>query len=386
MRAQPRSPVNRRDARGMGGGKRPANDKISERQLMVLVFLYTIGTTILVIPSGLAAAAKHDAWIGALAGVALGAVILWMYTALWRRFPNKTFVGICEAVLGKWVGTCAAAVFSFYSFIGAATVLFYVGNFFKTHFIPNTPLSAINAFFAIVVVMGVRLGLESVSRTAELMLPWFGILFVVLVFTLVPEIKVENVQPVFESGIKPVLLAGFSFAGTAYLPVIFMFAAFPDVQNREKARRGLLLAAVLGGLCVVLVTLMCILILGAEITSRSMFPSYSLVKKINIGDFLQRIELIMAGLWFVTTYIKTTFYFYGWVTSFSELFKLKEYRSVTLPFGMILVIFSLVVYPDVVYMQKWDSTIFLPYIFTMGLFVPLILLGVASLKKRKARE
>lgn len=362
-----------------------ANDKISERQLMVLVFLYTIGTTILVIPSGLAVTAKQDAWIGALAGVGFGSVILWAYTVLWRRFPNKTFVGICEAVLGKWVGTCVAALFSFYSFIGAATVLFYVGNFFKTHFIPHTPISSINAFFAIVVVMGVRLGLETISRTAELMMPWFGILFVVLIFTLIPEIRIENVQPVFESGIKPLLLAGFSFAGTAYLPVIFLFAAFPNVQNREKARRVLLFAAMFGGLCVVLVTLLCILILGAEITSRSMFPSYSLVKKINIGDFLQRIELVMAGLWFITTYIKTTFYFYGWVTSFSEILKLKEYRSVTLPFGMVLVIFSLIVYPDVVYMQKWDSTIFLPYIFTMGIFVPFLLLAVAFLKKSKVR-
>jgi spore germination protein KB len=366
----------------MGRAYKLINGKISERQFMVLVFLYTIGTTILVIPSGLAAAAKQDAWIGALAGVCLGPLIIWLYAALWRLFPDKTFVGICEAALGKWLGLTVSVLFSFCSFIGAATVLFYVGNFFKTHFIPNTPLSFINTFFAIVVVMGVRLGLETISRTAELMLPWIVLLFVVLVASLTPEIKFENVQPVLESGIKPLLMSALSFAGTAYLPAIFLFAIFPCVQNRDKARKKLFTAALIGGLCVVLVTALCILILGADITGRSMFPSYALVKKINIGGFLQRIEAILAGLWFITTYIKTTFYFYGWVSSFAEMMKLNEYRSVTMPFGIIMVVFSLVVYPDVVFMQKWDSTVFLPYILTMGLFIPLLLLSVGRLRKK----
>ncbi|TMV46968.1 spore gernimation protein [Paenibacillus mesophilus] len=366
----------------MGRAYKLINGKISERQFMVLVFLYTVGTTILVIPSGMAAAAKQDAWIGALAGVCLAPLMIWLYAALWRLFPDKTFVGICEAVLGKWLGLAVSVLFSFYSFIGAATVLFYVGNFFKTHFIPNTPPSFTNILFAIVVVMGVRLGLEALSRTAELMLPWIVLLFVILVATLTPEIKFENVQPVLETGIKPILMSGLSFAGTAYMPVVFLFALFPCVQNQDKARKRLFTAALIGGMCVVLVTALCILILGADITARSMFPSYALVKKINIGGFLQRIEAILAGLWFITTYIKTTFYFYGWVSSFAEILKLNEYRSVTMPFGIIMVVFSLVVYPDVVYMQKWDSTVFLPYILTMGLFIPLLLLAVGRLRKK----
>jgi spore germination protein KB len=358
------------------------NGKISGRQLMVLVFLYTIGTTVLVIPAGLAAAAKQDAWIGALAGVVIGGGVLGLYASLWRLYPDKTFVGICEAVLGRWIGALISIVFMFYSFIGSATVLFYVGNFFQIHFLPRTPFSIISALFAIVVVIGVRLGLETISRAADLMLPWVLILFVVLVVTLTPEIQTENLLPVFEFGWKPIFWAGFSFAGTAFMPFVFLFAVFPRVQNPNKARFSMYVAALIGGLCVVLVTLLCILILGPNITSRSMFPSYALVKKISIGNFLQRIEAILAGLWFITTYIKTTFYFYGWVTSLSEILKLKNYRILTLPCGMILVVFSLVVYPDVIYMQKWDSTVFPPYILTMSVIIPLLLWVIGLLKKR----
>lgn len=358
-----------------------ANGVISERQFGVLVFLYTIGTTILVIPSGLASAAGQDAWIGALIGIALGWAALVVYSFLWRLYPNKTFVGMCEAALGRPLGKSLSVLFVFGSFIGSTTVLFYVGNFYSIQFISHTPMAFINALFAVVVVLGVRLGLEAIARTAELLLPWFLILFVILVATLTPQIRFEQFRPVMESGIIRTLWAGISFTGTAYFPLIYLFAITPHVRNPAKARKALLLAASAGGLCVVVITVLCILVLGPNITSRNMFPSYALVKKINVGNFLQRIEALMAGLWFITTYIKTTFYFYGWVTSFSEVLGLRRYRTVTLPFGIMLVVFSLVVYPDVAYMQQWDTTIYLPYITTIGLILPLIVLGIALARK-----
>ncbi|WP_308639813.1 GerAB/ArcD/ProY family transporter [Paenibacillus silvisoli] len=349
------------------------NGKITGFQLMVLVFLYTIGTTVLVIPAGLAATAKQDAWIGAIVGVLIGAAVLGLYLALWIVYPGQSFVGICRSALGKWAGTAVAVIFTGYAFIGAATVLFYVGNFFQTQFLPRTPIWCIVMLFGFVVVMGTRLGLETISRASELMLPWFLILFSILVITLVPASKSVHLLPMLETGWKPVFSAGLSFAGTAYMPIVFLFSVLPNVQAPEKARIGMYVAALIGGVCVALVTLLCILILGPNITGRSMFPSYALVKKINIGNFLQRVEAVLAGLWFITTYVKTTFYFYGGVTSLSEIFKLNNYRVVTLPCIMIVVVLSMIVYPDVVYMQYWDSIIFPPYILVMGVGIPLLL-------------
>lgn len=358
------------------------NGKVNGRQIGVLVYLYTIGSTVLIIPAGLASAAKQDAWLGGLAGVAIGAVVLGLYAYLWRQHPGKTFVGICTAVLGKWVGTLLSVVFMLYSVVGASTVLFYVGNFYGIHFLPHTPFLMLTALFAFIVVMGVRLGLETIARASELMMPWFLIQFVVLAVTLAPSIEADKITPVFESGWKPIFWAGITFADTACLPVLFLFAVFPRADDAVKARKSMYVAALVGGLSVVLVTLLCILILGQDITTRSMFPSYALVKKINIGNFFQRIEVVMAGLWFITTYMRTTFYFYGWVTSLSEILKLKNYRTVTLPCGIILVALSNVVYPDVVYMQDWDSIVYPPYMMTLGIIVP-ILLGVGgALKKR----
>ncbi|SEO01281.1 endospore germination permease [Paenibacillus sp. OV219] len=362
------------------------NGKINGLQLMVLTFLYTIGTTVLVVPAGLAATAKQDAWIGAICGVLIGAVILALYLALWVAYPGQTFVGICRSALGKWAGTVLGVIYTGYGFIGASTVLFYVGNFFQTQFVPHTPLWCTIILFAFVVVMGARLGLETIARATELMLPWFLMLFVLLVITLVPTAKSANVLPLFEAGWKPLFSAGLSFAGTAYMPIVFLFSVLPKVQAPEKARIGMYITGLLGGVCVILITLLCILILGPNITERSMYPSYALVKKINIGNFLQRVEAILAGLWFITTYVKTTFYYYASVTSLAEIVGIKQYRVLTLPCAMIMIVFSLIVYPDVIYMHFWDSIVFPPYIMVIGVVIPLLLWIIGIAKQKPQQE
>ena len=68
--------------------------KISVRQFAVLVIIYTIGTTILVIPSGLAADAKQDAWIAAIIGVGLNLLIVCLYNKVGDCFPDMTLIRI----------------------------------------------------------------------------------------------------------------------------------------------------------------------------------------------------------------------------------------------------------------------------------------------------
>lgn len=359
--------------------------KISVRQFAVLVIIYTIGTTILVIPSGLAADAKQDAWLAAIIGVGLNLLVVCLYNRVSDYFPNMTLTEYNEKLFGKWLGKLLSLVFIFFAFIGAATVLFYMGNFVNTQVMPETPIKAVNLIFAIVIVMGVRLGLETLVRTAEIFFPWVILLFIILVASLLPEIKVEKLQPMFTVGVKPLIKAALSVAGTSSLPFIVLFMVFPAHVN-QKAKKTFLIATLLGGTFFVIITFLCISVLGAKMTERHMFPSYALAKQISIGNFFERVEILIAGIWFLTVYFKTTFYFYGFVTGLAQILNIKDYRPLVLPLGMILVVYSLVVYPNVAYMAEFDTKTFIPYALTIGLLYPLLILGVASIRKSMTKK
>ncbi|MBD2869896.1 GerAB/ArcD/ProY family transporter [Paenibacillus arenilitoris] len=358
--------------------------QISLRQFTVLVMFYSIGTTILVIPAALAATAKQNAWIAAFAGWLLSLIITALYVKLGSLFPRRSIVQYAALLTGGWIGKPISLLFIFYSFVGAATVLYYMGNFMTTQVMPETPIEAFIVLFAGLVVFGLRLGLEVLARTAEILFPWFVVLFVVLTIFLLPEIEMKNIRPVAEIAFKPILSGAISYISYSSLPLIVFFMIFPANLNRKReAGKAFLIGTLVGGIFVIIVTFLCISILGADFTERNMFPSYALAKKINIGNFVERVEILIAGIWFMTIFFKTVLYAYGFVAGLAHLFECEDYRPLVLPSGMILAASSLVVYPNVVYMLEFDSTVYVPFSFAIGLALPLLLLLVAGLIRKK---
>ncbi|WP_223193065.1 GerAB/ArcD/ProY family transporter [Paenibacillus sedimenti] len=361
--------------------------KISVRQFGILVIIYTIGTTILIIPSGLAADAKQDAWIAAIFGVGLNLLVVCLYNWVGSCFPNMTLTEYNDKLFGKWLGKLLSLSFIFFSFIGAATALFYMGDFVNTQVMPETPIQAVNIIFAIVVVMGVRLGLETLVRAAEIFFPWIIMLFVILVLCLLPEIDMVKLQPIFSTGVKPMIKAALTVASIASLPFIMMLMVYPvNVNQVDKARKAFLTSTVIGGVFFIIITFLCISVLGTKMTARHMYPSYALAKQISIGNFLERVEILIAGIWFLTVYFKTTFYFYGFVVGFAQILNIKDYRHLVLPLGMIMVVYSLVVYPNIVYATEFNTKIWIPYTLTVGLLYPLVILGVAVFRKSMPKK
>lgn len=59
---------------------------------MIFIFLVSLGTTILVVPSILAAESKQDAWITGIVAVSVGLLLIWMYVKLAQMFPAMTLL------------------------------------------------------------------------------------------------------------------------------------------------------------------------------------------------------------------------------------------------------------------------------------------------------
>lgn len=141
---------------------------IGIRQFTILVILFTVGSSILITPSGLAAEAKQDAWIAAILSVCIGLLTLFLYQALVRQFPNQTLVEMCEAIFGIWIGKIVSLLYFCFFFLLAALVLRNIGDFVVTQVLPDTPLQFILMIFLLVVIMASRHGIETIARTGEI--------------------------------------------------------------------------------------------------------------------------------------------------------------------------------------------------------------------------
>lgn len=310
-------------------------------------------------------------------------LIILLYNKLGLMFPKMTIVQMNEKVLGKWLGNSISLLFFSLAFLYSSALLFYTGNFFIIEIMPETPLEATVILMGAIMVMAVRQGLETFARSAELFILLFFFFLICLVFSVIPEIKIENLQPMFEVKIKPLLHGTLFLVVTSTINAVVLLMIFPaDVNQPEKAQKSFLIGTVIGGLVMIIITLLSLLVLGPYFSENLVYPGYELAKRINIGNFITRIEAIMAGMWMITIYFKLVVYFYASVLGFTQILNIKEFRPFTLPLGMIAIVLSLVVYPNVAYMQEWDLKTGMAYSLTVGLFFPLLLLAVAVCRRR----
>ena len=213
--------------------------KINTYQFLVLVILFTVGTSILKVPSALAADSNQDAWIAAIIGTGIGLLVIWLFTTIALWFPQLTYIQINEKLFGKWLGKAVSLLFIFMSFLYTPTLLFYSGTFLNIHMMPSTPMVVLNILMALIVVMGVRLGLETIARSAEILIVVFFVLFLALVVFIVPEIKFENIQPVFEVGTKTIVQSSLFFVVTSSVNAVILLMIFPAFINKTKQAKVL---------------------------------------------------------------------------------------------------------------------------------------------------
>lgn len=357
--------------------------KIGVHQFTILTILFTVGSSILIAPSGLASVAKQDAWISAILGLIAGLLMVFLYNRITARYPTTTLVHYSQDVLGKLAGRMVSFLYFCYFFILAALVLRNIGDFLTTQVLPNTPIHFIHVFFLLVIIMGIRNGLETFTRTAEIFFPWTIFFFLIMVVLLPPKFEYQNITPVLGYGITPVINASIPLISTPYMELVIFLMIFPFVKNASKARKAFVGGVLFGGVMLILISVLSILVLGADLTARQLYPSYSLAKKISIGNFLERLEVVMAGIWFITIYFKLAISFYASVMTFAELFQMKDARQLYLPFGMIMVVFSVIAYPNITIFMNFASKIDFPYSIPYAIIFPLFILIVAVIRKKR---
>lgn len=358
------------------------NVKINPYQFLVLVTLFSLGTSILIIPSVLAEGAKQDAWIAAIFGILIGIFVIWLYCLIAQWFPNLSFVQISEKILGKWIGKAISLLFVGMAFIYAAGLLYYSGTFLNLNLMPNTPMIALNLLLGGAIIIGVRLGIETIARSAEIFIFFFFALLILLVLFILPQIKVENLQPVFEAGPLQIVESSIALIEVTSVNAIVLLMIFPAcINNLKQAKKSFYIGYLIGGLVIIILTFLSIAVLGPYSTAAEFHPSYELAKRINVGNFIQRIEALMAGLWIIALYIKATLYFYASVLGLAQIFNMKDYMPLTIPFGIAIVALSLVMFPSVVYQQQWNATIAIYYSYSIGILLPLLLIIVNAVRK-----
>ena len=174
-------------------------EKISLWQLFILIFIFEMGSAIIV---GIGNEAKQDAWIAVLVATFFGVGLVLFFHQISARMEGKNLFEIMEWTVGKWIGRTITCLYVIYFLYIAARVLRDFGELIVSSILPTTPIEITMLIIMLIITYVLYLGLEVLARTSEIFLPYvilfiFGIGFGIFISG---EIHFEYLLPVMPEG------------------------------------------------------------------------------------------------------------------------------------------------------------------------------------------
>ncbi|WJH35148.1 spore germination protein [Paenibacillus sp. CC-CFT747] len=362
-----------------------ADGQISTRQLFILTLIFVIGTSILVAPPILITFARQDAWLAAVLGGTVGTGTTLLYGWLGMRMKGSTLMEFTGRLLGRWTAKGMAVLIFIYIFFTCAFILHNTADFVIGEILPETPDWAVEVIFMSVVGMAVWLGLQPLARTAEIFFPWILLLILIIYVLLLPNVDPQKIRPFLEEGIFPVAKASALLWAFPYLQLFLFLIFYGQVADARKGRNAMLAGAAGGSVVLVLLLFLSIAVMGAPLMEMRLYPTFTLARKINIGNFLTRIEVILAGAWFLSSFLKLSITYYAGIKVLTSLFTTANVRWLVFPLAALMIFLSNLTNPNIIVSLKVNPQLLFYPSLLLGLVYPLLLF-VVSLFRREDRK
>ncbi|RTE02982.1 GerAB/ArcD/ProY family transporter [Paenibacillus whitsoniae] len=362
------------------------NAIISRRQFMILIVLGVVGDSILILPTSIVKFSKQDAWISMGIALILGMAAGGLFSFFAKILRHRSLFLELREGLGRWLGGLFMLAFLANFFLCCVTLLSELGQFMSLQLMPETPMKAIFIVFLFVIIIAYRYGIEAFARVGEVLFPVFLILFINLVILLIPKMEWNNLRPIADTdvlgisnGVLPAFTAGF-------LEMVVLLMLVQHVKSSKGLSKPIMAGFAAGGLILFIVVFLCVLVLGPNLMETKNYPTFVLAQKIKIGNFLERVEAIIAILWFITVFYKSLLLFFSFNTGLAQLLKLQDSRMLTIPVGMLLLVATVAGTPSTTTYSYYLSKDYVWFDVIMCLLVPsLALLLLYAAKKWRTR-
>ncbi|MBP1934741.1 spore germination protein KB [Ammoniphilus resinae] len=359
-------------------------ERISQSQLFALIIFFQIGSTTLF---ALGIEAKQDAWIAVFIALLAGIVLVWIFTEIQKHFPHQNLAEILISVLGKWIASPLIILYALSFFWTASFNLYEFSEFMVSTFFFETPISAILFLGLLLMIYSLFLGVEVIARSGEIIFPWFlGFIIIMFLLTGISGIiKPNQLLPIMENGVMPVLKASTQVITFPFGEMVIFLMYWCYVNNQQVIRKTSIWAVIIAGIILILSLILMITVLGAQLASNESISLFKVFQKINVGNFIQRLDAIGGAILFIGGFYKGLLYLYGSRMLIQTLFNIKAKHQKWLITFLVICLFCyiLLYFKDVDFYRWVGLQINNKYVYPLfQITIPIFLLVIIKLKTK----
>ncbi|WP_110954138.1 GerAB/ArcD/ProY family transporter [Anaerosinus massiliensis] len=310
-------------------------EMISKNQMICIVILFLFGSNAVM---GGSWRVGQDAWIAILVALAAGTVLALMYARIIRLFPQKNIYEIAEYVFGKIIGKILIFLMVWYAVHLSAILLRLLSEFTKIAMLQETPHWAmILLIICVTGYIGVS-GIKTLGRWLFIVLAFYLLSVLDISVMSLSEFKVANLFPIMEHNIADIGSASLKIFTTAFGSTVLLLALTDSLEKKENPYKVYLYGIFFGTVILLFVFVTNVMFLGVPMLEKSYFPSYTMARLVNVGDFLSRVESIIYYNFLLTGIAKLAICLLAAIKGVETMFKTRKRGWILLALSVVVLV------------------------------------------------
>ncbi|SFE73023.1 spore germination protein KB [Paenibacillus catalpae] len=357
---------------------------ISTMQTVALVQSTITPTIVLAVPSVMVSIAHHDAWISGIIAAVVGLVMALGIAMIGKANNGQLFVAWMESLFGKPIGLTIGLMLGIYYFNSFCVILRSFANFVSDIVLDATPLFMLTSIMVLVAAFTVMQGIEAVARSASMVLFLIMVVIPVSVFILYTDIDFKRLIPVFDT--SPVRMAIASFPPIGWLSeVSILLLLTPYMKKPGSVLRAGLIGSLLSSSQLVLVILLGLTIFGQQLVPLMSYAFVNVMAIVEVGEFLERIEVFTVSVWFLTMYIKLSVFLFASVHCLFHSLRLHSERHTVIGLSLLAIATASGEWPRNMNSGLMATLVNMPVLLIMNIALP-VLIAIGLLFTRGRRK
>lgn len=313
--------------------------------------------------------ANVDSYISVIISFFLGLLCLSLFLLIFNYQKDLSIIEKNKLLFGNILGTIINYIIGIL-FLAIASILIYnISNFAISQFLAETPLLIFMLLIGILLIYNVSLNIENISRVSIIFLGIFCLLTIISTTGIFNHFEISNIKPTLEYGLKRPVQGGLTLTITNVVPIFLLLIVEKNkIDNNEKLKKHLFFFYCLAFVFIFLTIFLTIGCLGIHLSNLYQYPEYTVLKKISLFNFLERIENFIYIKWILSSFICISLIIYYLKNTINQ----KSNKIIPSIITLVIIFTSLQIFKNntIFYYIVYN---YLPYICLLLLFIYMII-------------
>ncbi|WP_346834816.1 GerAB/ArcD/ProY family transporter [Paenibacillus polymyxa] len=336
--------------------------QFTTRQIVLLGVLMEVGITLIHAPAQAADHAnQHAYWTCAVAAIVL-CLPIWAMLKLKRRFPDQDLMQAmvsAHPVLGRML----LAIYFILFLIIFARDLRIITDLVEVVLLPLTPIVVTSLIVLLTLVSMAKGGVSTIVNMTEIFIPLLIVTLLTMPLFFGRNMDFSVLRPYLHPEVEGVIKGSWRMLGYMADIMIVPFVISGKSYNGRSAWFGHLL----GTAILIMLVLLSELVIGVPILSRLFYPSYELVRQLQLTDFLDRFDLFVAALTVPTFLTKIGVDLYVTSLAVKRMFAHVWGSLMVWPVGLLGYVCSFMLFSNIVqiydFSREWTAVMVIFFVF-----------------------